>query len=94
MPRVGSSSRIIKAKSEIYNIIYDLARQGIGVIVVSSELPEVLKIYNHLKTVTNSQNFRKFAGNHDHADTLARQIINDVVNLAFNSYINATRGFI
>ncbi len=34
----------VGAKSEIYNIIYDLARQGVGVVVVSSELPEVLGI--------------------------------------------------
>lgn len=34
----------VGAKSEIYSIIYDLARQGVGVVVVSSELPEVLGI--------------------------------------------------
>jgi L-arabinose transport system ATP-binding protein len=32
----------VGAKSEIYSIIYSLAEQGIGVIVVSSDLPEVL----------------------------------------------------
>ena len=34
----------IGAKSEIYRIIDDLARSGIGVIVISSELPEVIGI--------------------------------------------------
>ena len=34
----------IGAKSEIYSVIYDLAKSGIGVLVVSSELPEVLGI--------------------------------------------------
>jgi L-arabinose transport system ATP-binding protein len=34
----------VGAKSEIYNIIYSLARQGVGVLVVSSDLPEVLGI--------------------------------------------------
>jgi L-arabinose transport system ATP-binding protein len=34
----------IGAKSEIYNIIYELARSGIGILLVSSELPEVLGI--------------------------------------------------
>ena len=32
----------IGAKSEIYRIIDDLARRGIGVIVISSELPEII----------------------------------------------------
>jgi L-arabinose transport system ATP-binding protein len=38
----------VGAKSEIYSIIYDLARDGIGVVVVSSELPEVLGICDRI----------------------------------------------
>jgi L-arabinose transport system ATP-binding protein len=38
----------VGAKSEIYSIIYDLAKRGIGVMVVSSELPEVLGICDRL----------------------------------------------
>jgi ribose transport system ATP-binding protein len=34
----------VGAKSEIYRIIDELARRGIGVIVISSELPEVIGI--------------------------------------------------
>jgi L-arabinose transport system ATP-binding protein len=34
----------VGAKSEIYNIIYSLAQRGVGVLVVSSDLPEVLGI--------------------------------------------------
>jgi ribosome-dependent ATPase len=34
----------IGAKSEIYRIINDLARTGVGVIVISSELPEVIGV--------------------------------------------------
>jgi L-arabinose transport system ATP-binding protein len=34
----------VGAKSEIYAIIYELAKRGIGVVVVSGELPEVLGI--------------------------------------------------
>jgi L-arabinose transport system ATP-binding protein len=34
----------VGAKSEIYSIIYDQASRGIGVVVVSSELPELLGI--------------------------------------------------
>ena len=34
----------IGAKSEIYRLIDDLARNGVGVIVISSELPEIVGI--------------------------------------------------
>ncbi|MDP9174446.1 MAG: L-arabinose ABC transporter ATP-binding protein AraG [Planctomycetota bacterium] len=34
----------VGAKSEIYSIIYELARKGVGVLLVSSELPEVLGV--------------------------------------------------
>jgi L-arabinose transport system ATP-binding protein len=34
----------VGAKSEIYSIIYQLAVTGVGVLLVSSELPEVLGI--------------------------------------------------
>jgi L-arabinose transport system ATP-binding protein len=38
----------VGAKSEIYSIIYDLASRGIGVLAVSSELPEVMGISDRL----------------------------------------------
>jgi L-arabinose transport system ATP-binding protein len=38
----------VGAKSEIYGLIYELARQGFGVVVVSSELPEVLGICDRI----------------------------------------------
>lgn len=34
----------VGAKSEIYSIMYELARQGVGVLMVSSDLPEVLGV--------------------------------------------------
>jgi len=38
----------VGAKSEIYAIIHDLARRGVAVLVISSELPEVLGISDRL----------------------------------------------
>lgn len=38
----------VGAKSEIYSIIYDLAERGVGVIVVSSELPEIMGICDRI----------------------------------------------
>jgi L-arabinose transport system ATP-binding protein len=38
----------VGAKSEIHSIIYQLARRGVGVVVVSSGLPEVLGICDRI----------------------------------------------
>ena len=38
----------VGAKFEIYQIICDLAKQGIGVIVVSLELPEVIGVCDRI----------------------------------------------
>ena len=41
----------VGAKSEIYKIICDLAKQGIGIIFISSELPEVLGLCDRIITM-------------------------------------------
>ena len=38
----------VGAKREIYEIIYELAEQGVGVLLVSSELPEVLGVCDRI----------------------------------------------
>lgn len=38
----------IGAKKEIYNLIYELAENGVGVVVVSSELPEVMGVCDRI----------------------------------------------
>ena len=41
----------IGAKKEIYNIINDLAAKGVAIIMVSSELPEVLGMSDRIMVV-------------------------------------------
>jgi ABC-type sugar transport system ATPase subunit len=38
----------VGSKSQIYHLIQELAKQGIGIIVVSSEIPEILDISNRI----------------------------------------------
>lgn len=45
----------VGAKSEIYNLIYELAQKGIGIIVVSSELPEILTISDNILVLSESK---------------------------------------
>ncbi|MFF8868387.1 sugar ABC transporter ATP-binding protein [Streptomyces sp. NPDC015139] len=45
----------IGAKAEIYQIIADLARQGIAVLLISSELPEVLGLADRILVMQNGR---------------------------------------
>ncbi|MGH9916825.1 MAG: L-arabinose ABC transporter ATP-binding protein AraG, partial [Pyrinomonadaceae bacterium] len=38
----------VGAKAEIYNILYELAENGMAIIVISSELPEVMGISDRI----------------------------------------------
>jgi L-arabinose transport system ATP-binding protein len=38
----------VGAKSEIYSIMYELAGQGVGIVMVSSDLPEVLGVADRI----------------------------------------------
>ena len=46
------------AKSEFYNMICEFAKQGLGVILISSELPEVIGLSDRIIVMRN----RKISG--------------------------------
>ena len=45
----------VGAKNEIYQIIYQLAEQGCAVVIVSSELPEVLGVADRIVVMRQGQ---------------------------------------
>lgn len=45
----------IGAKTEIYKLINDLAKQGMGIVVVSSELPEILAVSDNILVLSESK---------------------------------------
>lgn len=45
----------VGTKSEIYRIMRELARNGIGVLVVSSEMPELLKVCDRIAVIAEGQ---------------------------------------
>jgi L-arabinose transport system ATP-binding protein len=49
----------IGAKKEIYDLIYDLAEGGVGVLIVSSELPEVLGVCDRILVMREGQIVRE-----------------------------------
>jgi len=42
----------INAKNEIYKLILQLVDQGLGIVVVSSELPEILAVSDRILVMT------------------------------------------
>jgi L-arabinose transport system ATP-binding protein len=50
----------VGAKSEIYSIIYQLAKSGVGVVVVSSELPEILGVSDRIAVMRQGKIVAEF----------------------------------
>ena len=45
----------VNAKNEIYHLITNLAKNGLGIVVVSSELPEIMAISDRILVLSNSK---------------------------------------
>jgi ABC-type sugar transport system ATPase subunit len=52
----------VGAKEEIHNILRDLAKQGIGIIMVSSELPEILAVSDRILVMRRGRVVAEFEG--------------------------------
>jgi len=61
----------VGAKSEIYAIIDELAHQGVAVVVVSSELPEVLGVSDRIYVMAGG----RIAGELPRADATEERIL-------------------
>jgi ribose transport system ATP-binding protein len=45
----------VNAKNEIYHLINSLAKKGLGLVVVSSELPEILAIADRILVLSDTK---------------------------------------
>jgi ABC-type sugar transport system ATPase subunit len=61
----------VGAKAEIYHLIDDLARSGVGVLVISSELPEVLGLADRIIVMQNGH----ITGELDRADASEEAVL-------------------
>lgn len=53
----------INAKNEIYHVINNLAKEGLGIVVVSSELPEIMAISDRILVLSQSRITGEFTQN-------------------------------
>jgi L-arabinose transport system ATP-binding protein len=61
----------IGAKAEIYQIIADLAKEGVALLVISSELPEVLGLADRVVVMQNG----RITGELDRAEATEERIL-------------------
>jgi L-arabinose transport system ATP-binding protein len=62
----------VGAKNEIYNVLYELAERGVAVVVISSELPEVLGVSDRVVTMCRGRITAQFQRTEaNEADVLA-----------------------
>jgi ribose transport system ATP-binding protein len=64
----------VGSKSEIHNLIRDLAAQGYAVIVISSEMPEVLHVSDRIIAMFSGRVMREFTSEEVTEDTLVQAI--------------------
>jgi ABC-type sugar transport system ATPase subunit len=64
----------IGAKAEIHSLIQELARSGSGVLLVSSELPEVLKLADRILVMRGGRIVGAFARGKADQEALLRQM--------------------
>jgi ribose transport system ATP-binding protein len=64
----------VGSKSEIHKLIRDLASQGYAVIVISSEMPEVLHVSDRIIAMYHGQMVRTFTSDEVTEDSLIQAI--------------------
>lgn len=67
----------VGAKAEVHEILQDLAKKGMGIIVVSSELPEILAISDRIIVVSNG----KISGEFSREEATQEKILECSVNV-------------
>ncbi len=64
----------VGSKAEIHNLIRELARGGYAVIVISSEMPEILHVSDRIVTIHHGRVMREFTAAEANEDSLVQAI--------------------
>jgi ribose transport system ATP-binding protein len=65
----------VNAKNEIYKLIFELAESGLGIIVVSSELPEILAVSDRILVMSEGEITATFTGSAANEDNILKAAI-------------------
>lgn len=64
----------VGSKSEIHNLIRELARSGYAIIVISSEMPEVMRVSDRIVAMFHGEIIREFTAEEVNEDNLVQAI--------------------
>ena len=64
----------VGSKSEIHNLIRELAKQGYAIVVISSEMPEVLRVSDRVIAMFHGEIIREFTSEEVNEDNLVQAI--------------------
>ena len=67
----------VGSKSAIHELIAGLAEKGLAVIVISSEMPEVLGVSHRIMTMANGRMVREFLGEEMTEKNLSEAVSHD-----------------
>jgi ribose transport system ATP-binding protein len=65
----------VNAKNEIYKLISELAQAGLGIVMVSSELPEILAISDRIVVLSEGKKTGEFAAAHATEELIMRAAV-------------------
>jgi len=65
----------VNAKSEIHNLILKLANEGLGIIMVSSELPEILAVSDRILVMAEGMIRAEFTANEATENKILKEAI-------------------
>ena len=65
----------IGAKVEIYQLLREMAGRGLAMIVISSEMPELLDLCNRIYVMKNGRLTAEFSGNNNTQENLLASAI-------------------
>jgi L-arabinose transport system ATP-binding protein len=72
----------VGAKAEIYNLIDELANQGIGIILISSEMPEILGLADRIYVMQNGRITGELSGETATEEEVLELAMSDVLTEA------------
>jgi L-arabinose transport system ATP-binding protein len=81
----------VGAKSEIYQLIADLTRRGLGIIVISSEMPELLGLADRILVMAGGRITAHLEGEAMNEDAILRAAIPDSASLPTHTQIDTER---
>ena len=65
----------VGSKEEIYNIIEELAAEGVSILILSSEIPEITKLANRVIVLSKGEIQAEFSGDKVSTENIIKAVM-------------------